>query len=71
MGLTYPCRCTRADIRAAIVGPAGARRPPSPDGLVYPGTCRGRGMETMGEGDAVRLDLARALDLVGDAGRLA
>ena len=71
MGLTYPCRCTRADIRAAMSAPQERAVRLSPDGLVYPGTCRGRGMETMGEGDAVRLDLARALDLVGDAGRLA
>lgn len=55
-GLLYPCSCTRADIRAATAAPQ--------EGVafaVYPGTCRGRGMETRRSGDALRLDLARAL----------
>lgn len=60
LGLTYPCRCTRADIRAAAAAPqegAGA--------LVYAGTCRGRSMAEMRRGDAVRLDVAAALALAG------
>ena len=55
--MTYPCRCTRAEIRAALAAPQeGAPRP-----AVYPGTCRGRTMAEAGPGDAIRLDLARAL----------
>ncbi|MEX5728915.1 glutamyl-Q tRNA(Asp) synthetase [Rhodovulum iodosum] len=55
MGLTYPCRCTRRDIRAAVSAPHG------PAGPVYPGTCRARPMAEAGPGDAVRLDMEAAL----------
>ena len=54
--LLYPCSCTRSDIRAALAAPQ--------EGVahnVYPGTCRGREMETRLPGDALRLDLAAAL----------
>jgi glutamyl-Q tRNA(Asp) synthetase len=61
LNLTYPCRCTRADIRAALSAPQeGAEAGP-----VYPGTCRGRPMSERADGDAVRLDLCRALALAG------
>jgi glutamyl-Q tRNA(Asp) synthetase len=59
-GLLYPCSCTRADIRAALSAPQ--------EGVafaVYPGTCRYRGMETRQPGDALRLNLAAALDYLG------
>jgi glutamyl-Q tRNA(Asp) synthetase len=51
----YPCSCTRSDIRAVLSAPQ--------EGVpfnVYPGTCRGRAMETRQAGDALRLDLAAA-----------
>ncbi|MCT8328748.1 tRNA glutamyl-Q(34) synthetase GluQRS [Albidovulum sediminis] len=56
-GVLYPCSCTRGDIRAALSAPQ--------EGVphaVYPGTCRGRPMESRRPGDALRLDLQRALD---------
>ncbi|RME15517.1 MAG: tRNA glutamyl-Q(34) synthetase GluQRS [Alphaproteobacteria bacterium] len=65
MGLVYPCSCTRADIRAALSAPQEGAAGPGPDGPVYPGTCRGRSMETRRPGDAVRLDMARAMALAG------
>ena len=61
LGLTYACRCTRAEIRAALSAPQeGAAAAP-----VYPGTCRGRTAAEAGPGDAIRLDVARALALAG------
>jgi glutamyl-Q tRNA(Asp) synthetase len=55
-GLVYPCSCTRGDIRAALAAPQ--------EGVahsVYPGTCRGRMIESRRPGDALRLDLGAAL----------
>ena len=61
LGLTYPCRCTRADIRAAVAAPQEGAGPGS---AVYPGTCRGRVLAEAGQGEAIRLDLSRALALL-------
>jgi glutamyl-Q tRNA(Asp) synthetase len=61
LGLTYPCRCTRADIRAALSAPQEGS-----NDTVYPGTCRGRSMPECAPGDAIRLDLGRALSLLQD-----
>ncbi len=58
-GLIYPCSCTRSDIRAALAAPQ--------EGVafnVYPGTCRGRPMNSRLPGDALRLDLAAALQQI-------
>lgn len=60
MGLCYPCRCTRGDIRAALSAPQEGAPVIGPDGPVYPGTCRGRRMAEAGPQDAIRLDMARA-----------
>jgi glutamyl-Q tRNA(Asp) synthetase len=62
LGVLYPCRCTRGDIRAALSAP---QEGAGPDGPPYPGTCRGRPMAEAGPQDALRLDLRRALELVG------
>lgn len=65
MGLTYPCRCRRGDIRAAMAAPQEGAPLHGPDGVIYPGTCRGRSMDEAGPGDAIRLDVARAAALAG------
>ena len=57
MGLCFPCRCTRADIKAALSAPQEGQPAPTP----YPGTCRKRPMRDRGPGDAVRLDMKKAL----------
>ena len=66
-GLCYPCSCTRADIRAALSAPQEGAPLLGPDGVVYPGTCRHRDMSDAAQGDAIRLDMARAVAcLTGD-----
>ena len=64
-GLTYACTCSRADIRAALAAPQEGVQISGPDGLVYPGTCRGRTDHP--EGAALRLDMVRAIEAVGPA----
>ncbi|SFS10865.1 tRNA glutamyl-Q(34) synthetase GluQRS [Yoonia litorea] len=58
-GLLYPCSCSRKDIIAA-----GAR--PGEDGFVYPGTCRKRPLGQRKPGDAIRLNVAKALSRIDD-----
>lgn len=63
LDLLYPCSCTRADIRAALAAPQ--------EGVahdVYPGTCKHRAMSDRNPGNALRLHLDRALDLLADKG---
>ncbi|MDJ0826620.1 MAG: tRNA glutamyl-Q(34) synthetase GluQRS [Rhodobacter sp.] len=62
MELCYPCRCTRGDIRAALSAPQEGAPVQGPDGLVYPGTCRSRRMSEADATDAIRLDIAAAMD---------
>ncbi len=66
LGLCYPCCCTRGDIRAALSAPQEGAPMIGPDGPVYPGTCRARPMAAAGSGDVIRLNMARALDHLGD-----
>ncbi len=61
LGLLYPCGCTRAEIRAALAAPQEGAAGPAP----YPGTCRGRPIDSAAPGDALRLDLGAALALAG------
>lgn len=65
LGLIYPCRCRRRDIREALGAPQEGAPLHGPDGLIYPGLCRGRSLDEAGPEDALRLDAARALSLVG------
>ncbi len=64
LGVTYPCSCTRADIRDALSAPQEGAQP-GPDGPLYPGTCRARPMAEREPDDAIRLDIARAATLTG------
>lgn len=57
MDLLYPCTCSRKGIEEA-----GAT--PGPEGLVYPGTCKGRRVDPS-QPAALRLDVGRALALTG------
>ena len=68
--LLYPCTCTRRDIEAALSAPQEGVPTHGPDGVIYPGTCRGmRGVpwswEEMPEDAALRLDMGRAMAAVG------
>ncbi|MCT4369643.1 tRNA glutamyl-Q(34) synthetase GluQRS [Yangia mangrovi] len=69
--LIYPCHCSRRDILAAASAPQEGTEPAyGPDGLVYPGTCRGLrapgyGATPRPRGEALRLDMARALAQIG------
>ena len=64
LGLTYPCRCNRADIRAALGAPQEGAPLHGPDGLIYPGTCRQR--TDPGPQDAIRLNMAKAMVRLGE-----
>lgn len=65
MGLTYPCRCNRADIEAAAGAPQEGVPQFGPDGRIYPGTCRTRALSDAGPGDVIRLNMARAVARAG------
>lgn len=64
-GLLYPCSCSRSDIENAASAPQEGVRTHGPDGRIYPGTCRGRSMAEFKEGDAIRLDVAKAIHAAG------
>lgn len=73
-GLLYPCFCSRQDIAAAITAPQEGAPVTGPDGLVYPGTCRGlsseerAAREAAGATPALRLDMRKAIATLGGAG---
>ncbi|MGJ8604030.1 MAG: tRNA glutamyl-Q(34) synthetase GluQRS [Marivita sp.] len=66
MGLLYPCSCTRGDIRRAVSAPQEGTPLLGPDGLVYPGICRHRAWQDRTDTDAVRLNMAKALNSLED-----
>lgn len=69
-GLLYPCTCSRKDIVAAASAPHEGEPPTGPDGVIYPGTCRGKARDVMLDRVALRLDMAmvapRLAKTVGD-----
>lgn len=74
LGLLYPCTCNRRDIQEAASAPQEGSPMHGPDGLIYPGTCRGLSGRTGPrlKGQALRLDIAVAARQAGmDAATLA
>lgn len=72
LGVTYPCFCSRKEIRDEIAAAGGAPHAVAPEGaFAYPGTCRRLSAERrralIGEGRqyAVRLDIENAGRLTG------
>lgn len=69
-GLIYPCFCTRKEIQAEIERSGAA--PHGPEGALYPGICRRLSSEEReakkeaGDGFALRLDVERARQLLGE-----
>ncbi|MEL7093439.1 MAG: tRNA glutamyl-Q(34) synthetase GluQRS [Pseudomonadota bacterium] len=65
--LLYPCTCTRKDILSALDAPQEGVEPAfGPDGLIYPGTCRGASrMGSFPTNATLRLDMAAALQQIG------
>ena len=61
MGLTYPCRCNRADIEAAAGAPQEGVPQFGPDGRIYPGTCRSRQSAEATGRDVIRLNMEKAV----------
>ncbi len=70
LGVLYPCFCTRRQIRAEIADAGRAPHGPSGEAL-YPGICRSLDVDERlrrmqaNQPYALRLDVARALDLTG------
>ncbi len=61
-GLCFPCGCARRDIRKALAAP---QEGAGLDGPVYPGTCRARSIRDYHKGDAIRLNMAAAIEALG------
>jgi glutamyl-Q tRNA(Asp) synthetase len=60
-GVIYPCCCNRADIAQAAAAPQEGVPEFGPDGRIYPGTCRHRSLSQAGVGDALRLNMRKAV----------
>ncbi|WP_040402117.1 tRNA glutamyl-Q(34) synthetase GluQRS [Celeribacter baekdonensis] len=68
LGLIYPCSCTRRDVMNALSAPQEGA-PMGPDGVIYPGTCRSRAMASFRPGEAVRLNMQKTVEYLGDVTR--
>jgi glutamyl-Q tRNA(Asp) synthetase len=75
MGVIYPCFCTRQDIAHEIEQSGRAPHGPAsgPEGLIYPGICRHlteserrQKLMTSGNVYSLRLDVAKAIETVGE-----
>ena len=66
LGLTYPCRCSRKDIAVAASAPQEGAPMQGPDGQIYPGTCRHRTMTDFTKDDAIRLNMAKVAQHLGE-----
>ncbi|MBM1218902.1 tRNA glutamyl-Q(34) synthetase GluQRS [Ponticoccus sp. SC2-23] len=64
-GLLYPCTCSRRDIQEAASAPQEGVRI-GPDGIVYPGTCRGAPRTGPLPDSVLRLDMQMALRRIGE-----
>ena len=64
LGLTFECDCTRNDIKEAL-----PQLIYGPDGMVYPGTCRDKGLPSS-ESTATRLNMAKAIAHLADVSQL-
>ena len=67
-GLIYPCSCTRRDIAAAASAPHEGEPVYGPDGIIYPGTCRAVPSGDIPKGQALRLNMAKAMERLGEPG---
>lgn len=64
--LLFACSCNRRDIREAASAPNEGAQVIGPDGLIYPGTCRGSSRSgAVPEDRVLRLDMTSALDASG------
>lgn len=68
LGLIYPCSCSRRDVINALSAPQEGA-PMGPDGIIYPGTCHGRSMDSFQPGEAIRLNMRKAVEYLGDVAR--
>ena len=64
LGLIFPCSCRRSDIAAAASAPQEGAAQFGPDGRIYPGTCRDRSLSEGRQGDALRLNISKAVDML-------
>ena len=64
MGLIFPCSCRRGDIAAAVSAPQEGVWQFRPHGRIYPGTCRDRSLSEERKGDALRLNISKAVDML-------
>ncbi len=71
-GWLYACSCNRRDILEAASAPQEGPPLTGPDGVIYPGTCRGagakEGQSEMPRDKVLRLDMAKVLSHIAHLG---